>query len=119
MFVCLFVFCKEISTTYDNKYSGCLSNCHSVRGSTVEIMNNKRINYFSPISSRENPHMEFSLNELKSQMFQHLVDPFGTCQGRIHHQRGPYMLFPPVFACTIKRFKSLALGLHIRKINAW
>lgn len=62
--------------------------------------------------------MEFSVNELNSQMFQHLVDPFGICQGRIHHQGGPYMLFPPVSACTIRHFKGLALSLHISKISA-
>ena len=35
----------------------------------MKMMNNKRINYFSPIPPRENPHMEVSVNELNSQMF--------------------------------------------------
>lgn len=56
--------------------------------------------------------MEFSVNELNSQMFQHLVDPFGICQGRIHHQGGLYTLSPPVSVCTIRHFKGLALNLH-------
>lgn len=36
-----------------------------MRRSTVKMMNNKRINYFSPIPPGEKPHMEFSVNELK------------------------------------------------------
>lgn len=32
--------------------------------------------------------MDFSVNELNSQMSQHLFDPFGICQGRIHYPWG-------------------------------
>ena len=82
------------------------------------MMNNKKINYVSPTLPRENSHMDFPVKELNSQMFQHLVDPFGICQGRIHHQRGPYMLFSPVFVRTIRHFKGLELSLHISRIKA-
>lgn len=90
---------QQCATICDSKYSVCLCNCHRMRGSSVKMMNNKRINYFSPVPPREKPHMEFSVNELNSQMFQHLVDPFGICQGRMHYRGGPYMLFP-LFLCA-------------------
>lgn len=106
---------QQSITICDNKRSVCLCNCHHMTENTVKVMNNKRIHYFSPIPPRENPHMEFPVNELNSQMFQHLVDPFGICQGRTHHQGGPYMLFPPVSACTIRPFKGPALSLHMSK----
>lgn len=93
------VWNQQCATICDSKYSVCLCNCHHMRGSSVKMMNNKRINYFSPVPPREKPHMEFSVNELNSQMFQHLVDPFGICQGRMHYRGGPYMLFP-LFLCA-------------------
>lgn len=88
---------QQNTTICDNKYSVCLCNWRHMRGSTVKMMNNTRINYFSPIPPRENPHMEFSANELNSQMFQHLVDPFGICRGRIHHQGGDCTCSFPLF----------------------
>lgn len=71
----------------------------------MKMMNNKRMNYFSPVPPRENPHMEFSVNALNSQMPQHLVDLFGICQGRMCHQGGRAWfspLFLPVQLTTTK-----------------
>lgn len=56
------------------------------------------MNYFSPIPPREDPHMEFPLNKLDSQMFQHLADLFGICQDRMHHHGGAVQALLPCFS---------------------
>lgn len=102
---------QQTITICDNKGSVCLCNFHRMTESTVKVMNNARLNYFSPTQPMENPCMEFSVNELNSQMFQHLVNPFGICQGRKHPQVGPDMLSPLCLPAQLGPSKDLAFSL--------
>lgn len=41
------------------------------------------------------------MNELNPQMFQHLLDPFGICQGRVHQLGATNMLVLPVLPAQL------------------
>lgn len=89
----------KIRTICDSKCSVCLCNCHHMKSSSAKMMNNKRMNYFPHILPRENPHMEFVVAALNSQMSQHLDDLFGVFQSRMLQQGCLRMLVFPTLPC--------------------